>query len=48
VPVFASETVSQLLRALEVEDAGDKGTQMLVTVFEKLAGTTVKGAQPAS
>lgn len=48
VPVFASEMVHQLLRALEVEDAGDKGTQMLVTVFEKLAGTTVKGVQPAS
>jgi 3-hydroxyisobutyrate dehydrogenase len=48
VPVFASETVQQLLRALEVEGAGDQGTQSLITVFEKLAGTTVKGVQPAS
>jgi 3-hydroxyisobutyrate dehydrogenase len=48
VPVFASEIVQQLLRSLEVQDAGDKGTQMLVTVFEKMAGTTVKGVQPAS
>jgi 3-hydroxyisobutyrate dehydrogenase len=48
VPAFASELVQQLLRPLEVEGRGDKGTQALVTVFETLAGTTVQGVQPAS
>jgi len=48
VPLFGSEIVQQLLRVLEGEGQGEKGTQALVTVFEKLAGTTVKGVQPAS
>jgi 3-hydroxyisobutyrate dehydrogenase len=48
VPLFGSEIVQQLLRVLEGEGKGEKGTQALVTVFEKLAGTTVKGVQPAS
>jgi 3-hydroxyisobutyrate dehydrogenase len=41
VPVFAAELVQQLLRALEAEGAGDHGTQALVTILERLAGTTV-------
>jgi 3-hydroxyisobutyrate dehydrogenase len=41
VPIFATELVEQLLRPLEVEGAGDQGTQQLVTVLERLAGTTV-------
>lgn len=48
VPLFGSEIVQQLLRVLEAEGKGEKGTQALVTVFEKLAGTAVKGVQPAS
>lgn len=42
VPIFAAELAEQLLRVLESEGAGDQGTQQLVTVLERLAGTTVR------
>jgi len=48
VPLFGSELVQGLLRVLEADGKGEKGTQALITVFEKLAATTVKGVQPAS
>ena len=43
VPIMAAELVQQLLKALEAQGAGEQGTQSLVTVLEKLAGTTVSG-----
>ena len=43
VPIFAAGLVEQLLRVLEAEGAGDQGTQQLVTVLERLSGTTVSG-----
>jgi 3-hydroxyisobutyrate dehydrogenase-like beta-hydroxyacid dehydrogenase len=42
VPIFAAELVEQLLRVLEADGAGDQGTQQLVTVLERLTGTTVR------
>src|SRR6185436_19398478 len=41
VPVLAAELVQQLLRSLEAEGEGERGTQALVTVLERMAGTTV-------
>jgi 3-hydroxyisobutyrate dehydrogenase len=43
-PVIGTETVAQLLRALEAQDRGEDGTQALVTVLEGLAGTEVRGS----
>jgi 3-hydroxyisobutyrate dehydrogenase len=48
VPVLAAELVQQLLRTLEAEGSGDRGTQALVTTLERLAGTSVKGTAGAS
>lgn len=42
VPIFAADLVEQLLRVLSAEGAGDQGTQQLVTVLERLSGTTVQ------
>jgi 3-hydroxyisobutyrate dehydrogenase len=42
VPIFAAGLVEQLLRVLEADGAGDHGSQELVTVLERLSGTTVR------
>ena len=47
-PVFGSELVQQLLRALEAQGRGDDGTQALVNVLEGLAGTTARSAKVGS
>ena len=47
VPVMAAELVQQLLRALEAGGEGEMGTQALVTVLERLAGTRVAAPQHA-
>ena len=47
VPVMAAELVQQLLRALEADGEGEKGTQALVTVLERLAATRVAAPQHA-
>jgi len=48
VPVLAAELVQQLLRTLEAEGSGDRGTQALVTTLERLAGTSVTSRPEAS
>lgn len=47
VPIFATELVQQLLRSLEADGAGEQGTQLLVTLLERLAATTVAARPPA-
>jgi len=45
VPIFAAELVEQLLRSLEARGDGERGTQVLVTILEELAGATALGGQ---
>ena len=46
VPIMAAGLVEELLRVLEAEGSGERGTQALATVLERMAGTTVNGREP--